>query len=1122
MPPITASQIAALQKNSGNIRNICILAHVDHGKTSLSDCLLATNGIISPKLAGKIRYLDSRPDEQLRGITMESSAISLFFKIMRRSQDAAEATAEEYLINLIDSPGHIDFSSEVSTASRLCDGALILVDAVEGVCSQTETVLRQTWIEHIRPILVINKLDRLITELRLTPSEAYIHISKLLEQVNAVMGGFFAGERMEEDLKRRERAEKQSTRKAQDANTDIGPDAEGVMFEEKDDEDIYFAPEKGNVIFSSAIDGWAFTVKQFASIYERKLGFKNSILEKVLWGDFYLDPKTKRVLGQKHLKGRTLKPMFVQLVLDSIWAVYESTVIKRDQEKIEKIVKSLNLKVLPREMKSKDTRALLMTIFSQWLPLSTAVLVSVIEQLPSPPAGQKQRIPLILDGTPGHNDISPSVRDALVNFTKSKEAPVVAYVSKMVAVPESELKKNCRVQLTAEEMRELGRQKRQQIARKLAEEANAASEPATDHATPPTTEIPDTQIPSAEDAPPVEDKERLIGFARLYSGTIKVGQELYVLGPKYNPSSPTEHVQKVTVTELYYMMGRDLQVLDEVPAGNVFGIGGLEGKLLKNGTLCSVNQGGVNFAGIGMGGTPIVRVALEPKNPSELNKMIDGLKMLEQADPCAEYIVQDTGEHVILTAGELHLERCLKDLRERFAKIEIQASPPIVPYRETIVSVPDMAPPKEKDKDLPRGTTVGVTPSSNISIKIQTRPLPAAVTQYLIRNSLAIKKMNSEYAERESVNRRARGRGNTGGNRRDGGQGVENDEIKDEQSGEANEQQKIEPASAAGGTTTAEPKEAATKNDLDENDAVLEANKTRVLTLAEFKKGLQEVFENECPPNEKDTWANVVNNIAAFGPRRIGPNILVDATGTGLFRHLLNTNSTSNAIAETTSHSLDISPILLHSFQLFTASGPLCAEPLQGVAIFIHSITIPEMLDPSTLNPRQFRGELLTLAASAYKSTFSDWSPRLLLAVYIVTILVPPAALGRVYTVITRRRGRILSEEMREGTPYFTITATLPVKESFGFSDELRKRTSGEAASPQMVWGGYEVVVDEDPWWTPLTEEELEDWGEGGGVEKEGVATVRGWVEEVRMRKGLFVQGRKLVVGAEKQKTLKR
>jgi ribosome assembly protein 1 len=289
MPVVNPQQLVSLQRKASSVRNICILAHVDHGKTSLSDSLIATNGIISPKLAGKIRYLDSRPDEQLRGITMESSAISLYFSMMRRPAPDVEPTQQEYLINLIDSPGHIDFSSEVSTASRLCDGALVLVDAVEGVCSQTVTVLRQTWIEHLKPLLVINKIDRLIWELKMSPAEAYVHLSKLLEQVNAVIGSFFQGERMEDDLQWRERIEervKNQAERAQKLASDMSDTASMVSdadanalteFEEKDDEDLYFAPEKNNVIFSSAIDGWAFTVRQFAGIYEKKLGIKRSV-----------------------------------------------------------------------------------------------------------------------------------------------------------------------------------------------------------------------------------------------------------------------------------------------------------------------------------------------------------------------------------------------------------------------------------------------------------------------------------------------------------------------------------------------------------------------------------------------------------------------------------------------------------------------------------------------------------------------------------------------------------------------------------------------------------------------------------------------------------------------------
>ena len=261
---------------------------------------------------------------------MESSAISLYFSMLRKSAPDAAPEQKEYLINLIDSPGHIDFSSEVSIASRLCDGAVVLVDAVEGVCSQTVTVLRQTWIEHMKPLLVINKMDRLITELKMSPGEAYVHLSKLLEQVNAVLGSFFQGERMEEDLNWREKvdervaaaAARQKSSALDDSDVDVSVSAE---YEERDDEDIYFAPEKNNVIFSSAVDGWAFTVRQFASLYEKKLGIKRNAMEKVLWGDFYLDPKTKKVLAHRHLKGRNLKPMFVQLVLEQIWAVYEAT-----------------------------------------------------------------------------------------------------------------------------------------------------------------------------------------------------------------------------------------------------------------------------------------------------------------------------------------------------------------------------------------------------------------------------------------------------------------------------------------------------------------------------------------------------------------------------------------------------------------------------------------------------------------------------------------------------------------------------------------------------------------------------------------------------------------------------
>ncbi|KAF5846436.1 hypothetical protein GGP41_003874 [Bipolaris sorokiniana] len=1094
MPVVASQKLVALQQAADGIRNICILAHVDHGKTSLTDALIATNGIISPKLAGKIRYLDSRPDEQLRGITMESSAISLFFSSLRRSAPDATPEHKEFLINLIDSPGHIDFSYEVSTASRLCDGAVVLVDAVEGVCSQTVTVLRQTWIEKLKPLLVINKMDRLITELKMSPAEAHTHLSKLLEQVNAVMGSFYQGERMEDDLRWREKMEERLNAAAAAADkTDtrspsvlengdsIDMTSTPAEYEEKDDEDIYFAPEKNNVIFGSAIDGWAFTVRQFASLYEKKLGIKRSILEKVLWGDFYLDPKTKRVLSSKHLKGRHLKPMFVQLVLDNIWAVYEATTGgnngKGDATMVEKITKSLNLNLPAHVMRSRDPRALLMALFAAWLPLSTALLVSVTEYLPPPSKAQFERMPEIIDTSPGADYVDPQVRDAMTNFKTSADAPVVAYVSKMISVPSSELPQNKRRTgaLTAEEARELGRKKRAEIARQQAIANNQDPDvgsvtDALGSSTIEETETPVEEAPAAE-----EEAEHLIGFSRIFSGSLNVGDEVYVLGPKFTPANPhaAPEPQKVKITALYLMMGRGLEPLTSVPAGVVFGIGGLEGHILKSGTLCSQLPGAVNLAGVQMGSEPIVRVALEPENPYDLDKMIRGLKLLVQSDPCAEYEQLPSGEHVILTAGELHLERCLKDLKERFAKCEIQAGEPIVPYRESIIAAAEMNPPK--DPNLPRGTVIGETASKQVSVRLRVCPLPASVTDFLGKNAGAIKKLYSD--------RRAE---DEGGN--------------------------------------AEHQEHGT-----EDDGIQEAEKREIgqsLSLEEFKKQLKEAFAEA--KGQKEVWTDVIEKITAFGPRRIGPNILVDATPDSICGKALRDSSSPNPDAEEPSDRT-ISPrtfssTIAYAFQLATAQGPCCAEPVQGIAIFLESVTLNLGEDEGAQQDRgRLTGEVIKAVRSSIHQGFLDWSPRMLLAMYSCEIQASTDVLGRVYAVLTRRRGTILSETLSStssasttGSQTFTINALLPVAESFGFSDEIRKRSSG-SASPQLRFAGFEML-DEDPFWVPFTEDELEDLGEL--ADRENVA--KRYVDKVRKRKGLRVAGEKVVVDAEKQKTLKR
>jgi ribosome assembly protein 1 len=1071
MPAINPAILSALHHTPANIRNICILAHVDHGKTSLTDSLIATNGIISPKMAGKVRYLDSRPDEQTRGITMESSAISLYFAMSRKTED--EVHKEEYLINLIDSPGHIDFSSEVSTASRLCDAAVVLVDAVEGVCSQTVTVLRQVWEEKLTPLLVINKIDRLVTELRMSPAEAYAHLGRVLEGVNAVIGGFFMGERMEEDLRWRDRKDQGANGNGHKGVSEGRMGEEGVgegveeQFEETDDEDLYFAPEKNNVIFASAIDGWAFTVRQFAAIYEKKLGIKRSVLEKVLWGDFYLDPKTKKVLGQKHLKGRNLEPIFVQLVLKTIWTVYEAAMVgndgKGDPVLLEKVTKSLGIALPAHIVRSRDPKAILQAVFAGWLPLSTALLVSVIEYLPSPPDAQATRLPEMIDEVVGSASIDSKVRDAMINSSTAAGAPVVAYVSKMVAILESEMPKQRREggKMTSEEAQAMARKKRAEIVKAQADAEGVNGI---------TNGLNGSKLEDEETPEQPEDPEHLIGFARLFSGNLSVGDEIWVLPPKFNPAYPhaAPIPKKVPVKALYLLMGRGLEPLQSVPAGVVFGIEGLEGHIMKTGTLCSQLEGGINLAGVNNLSKPIVRVALEPVNPMDLNKMIKGLKLLEQSDPCAIYEQMESGEHVILTAGELHLERCLKDLQERYAKCEIQPGEPIVPYRETIMKAEEMEP--LKNKDLPRGTIVQTTASKALNIRLRVRPLPAVVTTFLIENAASVRRL---YAERKAQENATQ---------------IESGETEKESA---------------------------------ELDAET-GHDRHAMSVVDFRSKLQEVFSHADITDDREIWANVAEHICAFGPRRVGPNIFVDATGANTCkRFLMESHESKDARIEhpeSSTSMADFSDTITYAFQLATNQGPLCREPTQGIAVFLESITAADAGEQHDTG--KLTGELITTVRTGIRDAFLDWSPRILLAMYSCTIQATPEVLGRVYDVLNRRRGAIQSEDLLEGTPYFTIEATLPVAESFGFSDEIRKKTSG-LAQPMLRFIGFEVLDDVDPFWVPKTEEELEDLGVHG--ERENVA--KRYVDKVRKRKGLLVRQLGGLGGkgrdAEKQRTLK-
>jgi len=207
----TVEQVLSLMKDRTRVRNIGIIAHVDHGKTTTSDTLLAAAGIISPKVAGEALALDYLNVEQQRGITVKAANISLYH----------EVEGKGYVINLIDTPGHVDFSGRVTRSLRVLDGSIVVVDAVEGIMTQTETVLRQSLEERVRPILFINKVDRLVKELKLSPQEMLNRLLDIIRQFNNLIDMYGEPE-----------------------------------FKEK----WMISPQAGNVIFGSAKDKWGFSL----------------------------------------------------------------------------------------------------------------------------------------------------------------------------------------------------------------------------------------------------------------------------------------------------------------------------------------------------------------------------------------------------------------------------------------------------------------------------------------------------------------------------------------------------------------------------------------------------------------------------------------------------------------------------------------------------------------------------------------------------------------------------------------------------------------------------------------------------------------------------------------------
>ncbi|KAF7998147.1 hypothetical protein HCN44_009545 [Aphidius gifuensis] len=1061
---LDSTLLPELQKNPSNIRNICILAHVDHGKTTLADSLVASNGIISDKLAGKLRYMDFRPDEQERGITMKSSSISLHHNY----------NDNDYLINIIDSPGHVDFASEVSTAVRLCDGALIVVDVVEGVCPQTRSALSMTYIEGLKPVLVLNKIDRLINELKLTPLDAYVHLVQVLEQVNAVMGELFTSDIMEREDKIINTNDKNNDDNSNDILMERPIADWQSALENTDDSQLYFSPEQGNVLFASSVDSWGFGISEFANIYSKQIGCSYNTLMKTLWGDYWLNVKEKKIMKNAQLKAK--KPLFVSLILENIWKLNEIILGRKEDDILLRCLDKMNIKLTKRDFKLTDVKIKLQVIFSQWLPLAKTTLNMICQTVPSPNNLTSDKIERLMSGNYEFlnlPDETKKLKNAFLSCNSSDDSPIIAFVSKMFSIERKSLPEFKAKPLTQEELTQRHELARQRHAAKMELEKQNNGKQVEE-------QIPINTIAEINNHVDVNDDDDetddsvLIAFARIYSGTIKEGSEVYILGPKHKPndiinkinsgeditppSSIKElkngcYITKTTIKKLYLLMGRDLKSIDCVPAGNVFGIGGLEDNILKTGTI-STDIYCPSFSELTSLTVPILRVALEPVNSCDLQKLINGLKLLNQADSCALMHIQETGEIVLNTAGEVHLQRCLEDLKLHYAKIDIIVSEPIVPFRETIVTPPktDMVNELITVNDNKKNDNCKLefwTSNRQCYFVIDAKPLPDSVIKLIEKNCDLIKELDL-YWEKFGKN--------------------DNFNLTD-------------------------------LDKLSLNDQCMSEKKQKAVDL--FKAELSSAFIEA-------GWGDVIDKIWSFGPRKCGPNILLNESD--YVRKPFwefNSNRSTDIRA-----SYDIS--IINGFQVATVAGPLCEEPMTGVCFVVNKLEIHERDSQSESGTSQehLGGQLISTFKDACRRAFKLRRPRLVTPMYSCSVLVKSDVLGKLYAFFGRRQGRVIAADSAFGFGgYFRVLAILPVPESFQLARDLRTETSG-LASPQLVFSHWEVI-EEDPFWVPSTEEEYLHFGE----KADSASRVKAYIDAVRKRKGLPIDSQ-VVMHAEKQRTL--
>ena len=1151
--------VQIFQKNTSNIRNICVLAHVDHGKTSLVDSLISYNNIISPKMAGNVRYMDSREDEQERHITMKASSITVIYR--------SEQLNSNYLLNIIDVPGHVDFSYEIFSSLKMVDGAIIMIDVIEGICSQTESAIRQAWDEKIKFILVLNKIDKLFRIVEKTPEEAYEHLKNLLEKVNAMMSSLILRDSEINNLLNLERKESNVSNTSNNENSI--KEKKGEESIEEKEKNFYFSPNKGNVIFTSATDNWAFTIDTFVDIFAKKYGTKKEVMKKVLWGDYYLDKKTKKFCEKQ--PNEDSNPIFVDFIMKNIYKIYQVVTIEQDFPKIQKMVKSLNLNISEKDFNEnilkRNPNLVLRTIMREWLPIPQTVYDVIIKELPDPIIGIQNKIDLLFPNNKySKNDFVKKIKKCLKEKKiKGEGVPTLAYISKMVPIP----KKN----IQGINLGEINQNK---------------------------------------------DETKFMAFARLYTGEIKEGDEYYVIGPKHDIKNNKLDIKKYKFNNIYYFMGQFLNQINIVPVGNIFSVSDLEKDVFKTSTI-SDDFNCPSIIPYNIDKNSNIKVSITAENIKDMPILLEELEKLNKSDPAVNYYTQSNGEHIIVTSGEVHLERCIRDLEDSLAKVKFKISAPIVNFKEGLNNTNYTFKKKtlnkkkellklqmeqeklEERKKIEEKVIEGGI--NNIDYEVdeelyQQQLLKTSTPMYLKRIT-PMKKQNEikEHKIKDVISKNEKKASNF----------IQKHNQNLEQKGfaEGETPNKLCSFGITAVGMNQELLDCIGKNqklidNVEQSDYFID--KESYLQLDKFK---EELIHNAGSAKMKKLLSNYIFSFGTkegemnmFLIKRIpkeysyferikyeGKDILEESEKI-IYKEEKEKEEIKNEIKEEKSDKKKIEkkeekkdektknffsdntlktlkdkniPIneflnaLKTGFELAIKNGPLCEENMYGVIFVLEFVefktkkqdkpkekekekeeeskdkinNLPEEKkeeeekteNKSNSNSKSQTGEygpligqIIGSIKDCCRKAYLCAEPRLYEAYYLCIFQINQDLVGKIYSVFGKRRGEIINEIPSEESIKSTIEAIIPVAESFGFVEEIRKKSSG-LTNPMLQFYKWKML-NVDPF-DIASEEDILNYGIN--VDTKNIA--KNYINKIRQRKGLLTN-EKLISNADKQRNL--